>query len=487
MSSKARDAEWYLSILNAINDLILVKGDRSKLLWANRAFLEYYGMTNQELQDIIDAPHSDPDDTVQYVKDDHYVFSSGRMLDIASEPVTNSQGETAYFHTIKNAIFNDGGKVERTVGVSRRISDDQVIQHSAIERSERKSSLNELRTLVRHLPSAVAMLDVKQRFLCLSQQWSQLLGYTGDDLTESFFEDYFASQLPIQTTLEAVLSDGVAKTIESISILTPEQESIIGTVHIHPWFFPDGAVGGAILLIHDITQLKQSEYQLKRANEELMQFNYRVSHDLVAPLKSIKGLVHICQEELYSNPEMIESIHHKMIASVDSLSSLVNELFNLAKADIQCDDNELIEMSEFINSLLILHQEAMDESRIHLHLDISVSEILGNRSRIRQIIDNLLSNAIKYYDKKESERSIWITIKRESANILIRVCDNGLGIDESIHDTAFDMFVRGSAQYSGSGLGLYLVRKHIENMGGEYHIQSFKKNTVVEVSFPVRE
>jgi PAS domain S-box-containing protein len=113
----------FRQILDAIADLVLVKGPQSRLLWANRAFLDVYGMSNEQLQGLIDAPFVEPDFTQQYVKDDHQVFSTGKTLHIPTEPVTSHDGHILLCQTVKSAIFDRDGKVAMTVGVSRDITD----------------------------------------------------------------------------------------------------------------------------------------------------------------------------------------------------------------------------------------------------------------------------------------------------------------------------------------------------------------------------
>lgn len=113
----------YQHILDTIPDFVLVKGPESRLIWANSAFREYYGMTNEQLKGIIDAPFSKPDNTLQYVKDDAYVFNTGNTLDIPEEPVVRHDGAVRYFHTVKSPLFNQNGQVIMTVGISRDITE----------------------------------------------------------------------------------------------------------------------------------------------------------------------------------------------------------------------------------------------------------------------------------------------------------------------------------------------------------------------------
>jgi PAS domain-containing protein len=80
--------EMYRQFLDAIPDMILVKGPKSRIRWSNKAFRDYYGMTNGQLANVIDSPVSDTDLTQRFVKDDTYVFESGKILDIPREPAS---------------------------------------------------------------------------------------------------------------------------------------------------------------------------------------------------------------------------------------------------------------------------------------------------------------------------------------------------------------------------------------------------------------
>ena len=115
--------EIFQDILDAIGDIVFVKGPGSKLLWGNRALLSYYGMTRKQLAGIIDAPFVEPDLTQQYLRDDQYVFSSGQRLEIPEEPITRFDGEVRMFHTTKSPVFDSNGRVILLVGRSTDITD----------------------------------------------------------------------------------------------------------------------------------------------------------------------------------------------------------------------------------------------------------------------------------------------------------------------------------------------------------------------------
>jgi len=141
--------EMYRQILDAIPDLVLVKGPKSHIRWANKAFREYYGMTNNQLADILDSPVNEPDYTQQYIKDDAHVFETGQVLDIPKEPVTRHDGVVRYFHTVKAPILNGDGKVVLTVGVSRDMTDREHLE-KIVQQSEKLSAMGQLAAGVAH-------------------------------------------------------------------------------------------------------------------------------------------------------------------------------------------------------------------------------------------------------------------------------------------------------------------------------------------------
>lgn len=130
---KAREGDLrFRQVLDAIPDLVLVKGPGSRIYWANKAFREYYGMSNEELHGIIEAEFALPDQTPKYVKDDSYVFNTGRVLEIPQELVRGHSGEVRIFHTVKSPLRDENGCIMLTVGVSRDIT-EKLANEKAIE------------------------------------------------------------------------------------------------------------------------------------------------------------------------------------------------------------------------------------------------------------------------------------------------------------------------------------------------------------------
>lgn len=119
-----KNSEMYLSqILDSISDMILVKGEGSRIVWANKAFQEHYHLNNEELKEMIDAPYVEPDFTKQYMIDDKQVWDSKKPMLIECEPVVRFDGVVRKFQTLKTPVLGPHNKVLFTVGVSRDITE----------------------------------------------------------------------------------------------------------------------------------------------------------------------------------------------------------------------------------------------------------------------------------------------------------------------------------------------------------------------------
>ena len=206
-----QNEQKYHQILDAITDMVLVKGPKSCIVWANKAFREYYAMTNEQLQDMIDAPFNEPDYTLQYIRDDAYVFETGQTLEI-EEPVTRYDGKVQMFNTIKSVIRNEVGEKILTVGVSRDISD-------------RKAAELARQELNRQLEEAQRVAQIGNWFFDLATQkitWSaelfRIFGMTPEQ-GEPEFEDHIKQYYPddrelFVSAVKAASEQGIAQNFD---------------------------------------------------------------------------------------------------------------------------------------------------------------------------------------------------------------------------------------------------------------------------------
>lgn len=139
----------YHQILDAMTDMVVVKAPDFRIVWGNQAFRDYYGMTLEDLEGIIDASFNQPDYTAQYLRDDAFVFETGQQLHIAEEPVTRHDGVVRTFSTIKAPIFDDGGQITMLVAVCRDITEQKQVE------TEFRENQQQLEAIAANVPGGV--------------------------------------------------------------------------------------------------------------------------------------------------------------------------------------------------------------------------------------------------------------------------------------------------------------------------------------------
>lgn len=232
-------------------------------------------------------------------------------------------------------------------------------------------------------------------------------------------------------------------------------------------------------------ELERANADLLERNRELDQFVYSTSHDLSAPLKSIRGLINIANYEHDINAQ--KSLLGRMNESVIKLETFIRDVISYsrnARLDVKKTD---INLKGLIHEILD-HISNLDNFH-KINFDISVDEdvfIASDETRVKIILNNLLSNAVKFqrFDEEQLPR-VHVSYRYENAKHHIKVSDNGHGISEEYQDKIFNMFYRANATSDGSGLGLYILKETLRKLEGDVEVKS-KEGVGSEfiVSFP---
>lgn len=227
-------------------------------------------------------------------------------------------------------------------------------------------------------------------------------------------------------------------------------------------------------------ELKISEGQLRLKNTELERtivdldnFVYRASHDLKSPISNIEGLTVMFKRQLEGRLNDDEKKMLDMIElSLTKFSATISDLTEISK--VQKDQNlpvEVVRFDEVLDGVKEDIWQLVKDSGVEIREDFKVEEITYASPNLRSIIYNLVSNAIKY---RSSERPLLIEISTYTENdrVVLKVKDNGLGMDPANLEKIFTMFKRLHAHVDGSGIGLYITKRIIENRGGYIEVSS---------------
>lgn len=203
-------------------------------------------------------------------------------------------------------------------------------------------------------------------------------------------------------------------------------------------------------LARDITDIKDVEAALTQANFELEEFAYRTSHDLRSPL----------------------------------VSSIA--LLDRAKSTHMEEETTTINVSDIIEETLLKLSNLENYDRLDIHQNLSLqSSPKTQKTRFELIIENLISNAIKYQDLDEPQPYIKIEAFENEDAYIFEIHDNGIGIPQDQEHKLFQMFQRYHSKKSfGSGLGLYMVKKSAEIIGGKIAYERAEKGSIFRLLFP---
>lgn len=239
-----------------------------------------------------------------------------------------------------------------------------------------------------------------------------------------------------------------------------------------------------VVVIVDITERKRMQHTLEQLVEErtaklretvgeLEAFSYSIAHDMRAPLRAMQGFSQLLQEEYGEQIGQGKDYLRRIAASASRLDALIQDVLNYSKivrAELlltPVNTEEL--MLEILESYPNLQTPNVD-----IELISPIPAVLANPAALTQVFSNLLGNAVKFVEHgRKPKVRVWA---EPASNGFIRIWfeDNGIGIPKEAQDRIFVMFQRLNppGEYEGTGIGLTIVRKAVERMGGKVGLES---------------
>lgn len=224
-----------------------------------------------------------------------------------------------------------------------------------------------------------------------------------------------------------------------------------------------------------IVKLEEKTAELKVINSELEQFAYVASHDLQEPLRMVTGFLELFEKKYHNLVDVEGKMYIDFaVSGAQKMKSIIKDLLEYARIGRTKESIEEFELSDLLNNVKSLLSVKIAEKQAEIVLKTPIT-IKSWRSPLNQVIMNLLDNAIKYA-KADVTPHIEIEVAEEVHHLHFKVSDNGIGIDEKYFPKIFLIFQRlhSSSEYNGSGVGLSVTKKIIDNLGGKIWLTSTK-------------
>ncbi len=217
--------------------------------------------------------------------------------------------------------------------------------------------------------------------------------------------------------------------------------------------------------------LEQKNQQLAKINHQMEKFLYSTSHDLRAPLTTIMGLVNLIRMD--SKDNALVEYANKIEISTNKLDKIIRDIISFSKTTYKNIHSEKIDFESLIWKIVNNHCGDEHFGKIKIQVSVVGSSLFySDTDRIEIILDNLIRNAIQFVDVNKSHSFINITTLVSADAVVVEIHDNGIGIARQYFESIFNMFYKATVHSKGAGLGLYIAKEGIEQLGGNIVVNS---------------
>jgi PAS domain S-box-containing protein len=396
------------------------------------------------------------------------------------------------------------GSLQQSFGAVQRRTAElelEVAERSRIEQALR-SSETRFRMLFEQAPLAVQLFSPTGDCIQANCAWERLWNSSRTLLQGyNLFRDTQFAEKGIIPFFEKA-RDGEVVRVPPV-LYDPQLAGYEGRPRwVEALFYPVKTEGGDLMevvaILIDVTEQLRAEAELRDAQKrlqdyaslleervaertarlhetisELEAFSYSVSHDLRAPLRAMQGFSHALIEDFGDTlPAQASDYLHRIRKASLRLDKLIQEILTYSRVARSELDVHPIELEPLIHEM-IQQYPAFQPPAAHIHIRSPLDPVLAHDASLTQCLTNLLGNAVKFVAPEQTPE---ITIRTESHGDAVRILveDNGIGIAREHQVRIFGIFeqIHSSKVYEGTGIGLAIVRKAVERMGGSVGVVS---------------
>jgi len=327
------------------------------------------------------------------------------------------------------------------------------------------SSRTRLETVLMSMFDGVMVVDSGGAILLMNEALRVLFSVDGDPVGRKPLE--VVRNADIQDVVDRALKHTGGVESRELGLVVPVEKTLL--VHATP-VVRDGGVEGAVLVFHDISELRR----LEKVRQD---FIANISHELRTPVSTIKGYAETLLDGALEDKEHARDFLNIIHSDSERLANLIDDILDLSRIEsgrLKLEPRPCA-LREMVGRVVSALGRQAQEKAIGLVTEIpaDLPDVLADQDRITQVLSNLLDNALKY---TESGGSVTVTAREHDGRVRVDISDTGVGILEKDLPRVFERFYRAAGQHSsdraGTGLGLSIVKHIVQAHNGHVFVQS---------------
>ncbi|RYU95254.1 ATP-binding protein [Emticicia agri] len=486
--------EQFRTLAETLPQLVWMTDARGNQQYASGRWVEYTGHESSP-ENWVKTLH--PEDFERMFQAWNHSLNTGNIYKIELR-LKSKTGEYRWHYGQGEPIRNEQGEIINWIGNFMDIHEQKlftekletIVKERTIELIEKNTALENSESFLQQLIDSsvefILVIDKDFQIITVNKRFEEEIKKKREDIYgKHLFE--FNPKAKGTEEHDAILSALKGETVH----FNKRRAIALDNYFIDTYFIPlkiQNKIEGVIIMSRDVTDIVHSEMMLEEknkalenTNKELESFNYIASHDLQEPLRKIRTFIHLIEKSGFES-ESSRKYFEKINSSAQRMSDLIQSVLTYSRLSktgedfTETDLNKILADVQTDFELLIKEKNATIKSG-------NLPTIKANNLQINQLFSNLISNSLKFSTEKPKisisskiEKGKQVNSladpKQSFAHLIFK--DNGIGFPEEFKEKIFNLFQRlhGKSEYSGTGIGLSIVKKIVEQHKGYISAES---------------
>lgn len=359
--------------------------------------------------------------------------------------------------------------------IQREVKQSAIRQAHRQEQAALKRSDERFRAIIESSPVPLLVSDAQGSITYLNPKFTQVFGYSHSDIPT--LDDWWPNAYPDASYREWVVAARreAAQRIENNHIdIQPIEVDVVCKNGLHRTALatPAHADDADFVFLYDISERKRAEKELQQKNADLERFTHMVSHDLKSPLITISTFLEFLRVDIReANTDRVEQDFSLIAKAADKMQQLLLELEHISRLNRTSGQSEAVQWHDVVSEALNITAGSIAQRGVHTRVDHTDLTLWGDRPRFVRIWQNLIDNAVKFMDAQVAPQ-IHIGVELSGNQPVFFVSDNGKGIELSDQMKIFELFEKIDERSPGTGLGLAMIKKLVEQHHGDITVTS---------------